>query len=272
MLDLEQKSPATREGALHIVFRQGKLVMDMRSRRPCVLSDEDLLRNDWRVVREQFVGYWHGDACFAVELDDIVQVDELQYQVGNLYHLLGRVDDDLFALTGRAAQLLDWERDHRFCGRCGEAMRSADSERAMACERCDTLFYPRIAPCVIVLVTRGDDMLLARNARFPRPMYSSLAGFIEAGESVEATLRREVREEVGVDVGAITYHGSQSWPFPNQLMLGFFAEYAGGTVRPDNTEIAEADWFHPRDLPPVPPPSSIAGQLIRHHCQRVLGR
>jgi NAD+ diphosphatase len=272
MLDLDQKSPASRDGALHIVFRKGKLVMDMRSRQPCVLTDSDLRRNGWRVVREQFVGHWQGEACFAVELEDIVEVDELQYQIGNLYHLLGRVDDALFALTGRAAQLLDWERDHRFCGRCGEPMRPADGERAMACVSCNTSLYPRISPCVIVLVTRGDEMLLARNARFPRPMYSSLAGFIEAGESVEATLRREVREEVAVEVGELTYHGSQSWPFPNQLMLGFFAEYAGGEVCPDNDEIAEADWFHPNALPPVPPPSSIAGQLIRHHCQRVQAR
>lgn len=265
MLDLDQSAPGSREGALHIVFRGGKLVMDMRSREACVLTDADLKDNGWQVAREQYVGHWMGRACFAVEINDIVDVDAMRYQVGSLYQLLGRVDDALFALTGRAAQLLDWERDHRFCGRCGGNMQPAEGERAMACASCRSLLYPRIAPCVIVLVTRGEEMLLARNARFPRPMYSSLAGFIEAGESAEDTLRREVREEVGVEVGDIRYFGSQSWPFPNQLMLGYFAEYASGEVRPDQDEIAEADWYHPRELPPVPPPSSIAGQLIRHH-------
>ncbi len=268
MLDLQPKAPTTRDGALHIVFSAGKLVMDLQSRRPCVLSDRDLADHGWQVLREQFVGYWEGEACFAVEIDDIVEIDALRFQVGNLYHLLGRVDDQLFALTGRAAQLLDWERDHRYCGRCGSPMEPAAGERAMACGRCRTLLYPRISPCVITLVTRGDEMLLARNARFPRPMYSTLAGFIEAGESAEETLRREAYEEVGVEVGEIRYFSSQAWPFPNQLMLGYFAEYAGGEIRPDEQEIAEANWYHPRELPPVPPPASIAGQLIRAHCSR----
>lgn len=269
MLDLDSPQPGNREGALHIVFSAGKLVMDLQSAIPCVLSDADLAANGWQILREQFVGHWAGQACFAVEIDDVVDIDAMRYQVGNLYHLLGRVDDGLFSLTGRAAQLLDWERDHRFCGRCGGEMRVADAERAMTCVSCRTLLYPRIAPCVIVLVTRGDQLLLARNARFPRPMYSTLAGFIEAGESAEETLRREVREEVGVEVGAIEYFASQAWPFPNQLMLGFFAQYSAGEVRPDLDEIAEADWYDPGELPPIPPASSIAGQLIRRHCQRV---
>jgi NAD+ diphosphatase len=271
MLDLQSGPPDTRNGALHIVFRDGKLVTDPRSRQPCVLSDRDLVEHGWRVVREQFIGYWQEEPCFAVEIDDLVAIDELRFQVGSLYHLVGRVDDALFSLTGRARQMLDWQRDHRFCGRCGGAMAEADHGRAMACATCSLTSYPRIAPCVIVLVTRGDDMLLARNARFPRPMYSTLAGFIEPGESVEDTLRREVKEEVGVEVEGTEYFASQSWPFPNQLMLGFFARYAGGDIRPDGDEIAEADWYAPSSLPPVPPAASIAGQLIRHHCARASG-
>ncbi|WP_439102394.1 NAD(+) diphosphatase [Congregibacter sp.] len=272
MLDLDQPAPDHRKDALHIVFQRGKLVMDMRSREPCILTDTDLAQNRWEVAREHYIGHWSGQACFAVEIRDICDVDAMRYQAGSLYQLLGRVDDGVFALAGRAAQLLDWQRDHRFCGRCGQQMQIADGERAMACGSCKTLLYPRISPCVIMLITRGDEMLLARNARFPRPMYSSLAGFIEAGESAEDTLRREVREEVGVEVAEIEYFGSQSWPFPNQLMLGYFAEYASGDITPDLDEIAEANWYHPNDLPPVPPPSSIAGQLIQYHCRRVQSR
>lgn len=269
MLDLGQSAPVHRNDALHIVFQSGKLIMDMQSQQPCILTDGDFSRNGWQITRERYIGHWAGQACFAVEINDIIDVDAMRYQVGNLYHLLGRVEDSVFALAGRAAQLLDWERDHRFCGRCGEAMQAADGNRAMGCASCKSMLYPRISPCVIVLITRGEEMLLARNARFPRPMYSSLAGFIEAGESAEETLRREVREEVGVEVGDIEYFGSQSWPFPNQLMLGYFAEYASGEVTPDLDEIAEANWYHPQDLPPVPPPSSIAGQLIQYHCRRI---
>lgn len=268
MLDLDQSAPDHRNDALHIVFQRGKLVMDMRSRQPCILTEIDVSQNQWPVARERYIGHWSGQACFAIEISESTDIDAMRYQAGSLYQLLGRVDDGVFALAGRAAQLLDWERDHQFCGRCGQPMTTADGERALGCAACKTTLYPRISPCVIVLITKGDEMLLARNARFPRPMYSSLAGFIEAGESAEDTLRREVREEVGVEVGKIQYFGSQSWPFPNQLMLGYFAEYASGEITPDMDEIAEANWYHPQDLPPVPPPSSIAGQLIQHHCRR----
>lgn len=135
----------------------------------------------------------------------------------------------------------------------------------MRCDSCRIINYPRIAPCVIVLVTRGEELLLARNANFPQPMYSTLAGFIEAGETAEATLAREVREEVGVEITNLRYFRSQSWPFPNQLMLGFFADYASGEIVCDGSEIADAGWFHYSDLPMTPPVASISGQLIQHY-------
>lgn len=271
MLDLERPAPGAREGACHVVFADGQLIMDLRAEEPPLHSQQALSDRGWEIAREQFVGHWQKSALYAVELARVPDLDPLQFQAGSLYHLLGRVDDALLSAVGRAIQLLDWERDHRFCGRCGAPMTLAATERAMRCEACETMLYPRIAPCVITLVTDGDMMLLARSARFRRPMFSTLAGFIEAGESAEDTLRREVREEVGVEVGAIDYFGSQPWPFPSQLMLGYFAQYAGGDLRLQPEEIAEAGWYHPRDLPPTPPAASIAGRLIATHCRRVLG-
>lgn len=250
---------------LHVVFQRGKLVSDMRSTQLCLLEEDVLTDGGWQVRRRHFLGYWHDQPCFALEIDEMDHVDPLVYQCGNLYQLLGRVDEQLFALAGRAAQLLDWERDHQHCGRCGTSMLADHSERAMRCEPCGIICYPKIAPCVIVLITRGEELLLARNANFPGPMYSTLAGFIEAGETVEETLVREVREEVGVEVTNLRYFQSQSWPFPNQLMLGFFADYQGGDVVPDQEEIVDAQWFHYQELPMIPPPSSVAGQLIRHY-------
>ncbi|MBN7797683.1 NAD(+) diphosphatase [Parahaliea mediterranea] len=258
--------PPERQGrAITIVFQRGELVSDLRSPQGCLLSLEQIEGDGWSIVREQFVGYWHERPCYAVEINADADLDPMRYHRGNLYHILGRVEEPVFAMAGRAAQLLAWERDHQFCGRCGRPMEADLGERAMRCPPCGTINYPRISPCIIVLVTRGEELLLARNANFPRPMYSTLAGFIEAGETAEETLAREVREEVGVEVRNIRYFGSQSWPFPNQLMLGYFADYAGGDIVCDPVEIADARWFHYRDLPQVPPPSSVAGQLIRHY-------
>lgn len=272
MFDLDKQPPDSRHNALHVVFQGGKLISDMRSRQPCVLTHADLTANGWLIRREQFIGHWQNQPCFALEIEDLQEVDPMRHQVGTLYELLGRVDDALFALAGRALQLLEWERDHQFCGRCGNPTETLPAERAMRCQPCNMSVYPRISPCIIVLVTRGEYVLLARHTRYRRPMYSTLAGFIEAGESAEQCLRREVREEVGIDVDDIRYFDSQSWPFPSQLMLGYFADYRSGDIRCDPREIADADWYHYSDLPPVPPETSIAGQLIRHHVTRVSTR
>jgi len=241
----------------------------MRSPEPCLLEDIQLRLGGWDILRQHFLGYWREQPCFAVEIDTQAQLDPMQYQLGSLYQVLGRVPDQLFALVGRASQVLDWERDHLYCGRCGHQMTSDRVERAMRCEPCGTINYPRIAPCVITLVHRGEELLLARNVNFPQPMFSTLAGFIEAGETAEETLAREVKEEVGVDICNIRYFQSQSWPFPNQLMLGFFAEYAGGEIVCDEREIAEAHWFHYKELPMIPPTSSVSGQLIQHYIDTI---
>lgn len=259
------RPPESYDGGLHIVFQRGELVSDMRAQEPCLIDLRQLELSGWRERQRLFLGYWHKQACFALEIDPADELDPMHFQRGNLYQVLGRIDEQLFALAGRASQLLAWERDHKYCGRCGQAMRMDIDERAMCCDPCATISYPRIAPCIIVLITRGEELLLARNANFPRPMYSTLAGFIEAGESAEETLVREVREEVGVEVANISYFQSQSWPFPSQLMLGYFAEYVSGKIVCDPVEIEDAQWFHYRELPMVPPASSISGQLIAHY-------
>lgn len=165
-------------------------------------------------------------------------------------------------LAGRAVQIVEWSRTHRFCGRCGTRTEQARGERAMRCPACSLLSFPRLSPAVIMVVHRGDEVLLAHGRAFPSPMYSALAGFVEPGESLEQAVRREVREEVGVEVGELRYFGSQPWPFPNSLMLGFYAEWASGDIVIDPTEIVDAKWFHLDDLPPFPGSMSIASQLI----------
>lgn len=215
-----------------------------------------------------FLGYWMGKGVFALSVQEGAAAPE-GYHFEDLRRVLGQVPDALFAVAGRALQILEWDVSHRFCGRCGTPTAAHPrGERAKACPSCHASYYPRINPCMIVLVTRGEELLLARAQRFSRPMYSTLAGFVEAGESVEETLVREVREEVGVEVCNPRYFGSQSWPFPSNLMLGFHAEHAGGDIVIQEDEIADARFFHYTALPEIPPRGSIAHALIQDFVAR----
>lgn len=164
--------------------------------------------------------------------------------------------------AGRAVQLVEWARTSRYCGRCGTATEAVAVERAMRCPACALVAYPRLAPAVIVLVRRGEEALLAQNGRFRGRMFSTVAGFVEPGETLEEAVRREVGEEVGVSLGDVDYFDSQPWPFPHSLMVGFVAEWESGDIEVDGEEIVEARWFRADRLPPLPPPVSIARRLI----------
>ncbi|MBC7182735.1 MAG: NAD(+) diphosphatase [Marinobacter sp.] len=173
------------------------------------------------------------------------------------------MDDSPAEMLSTGFQVWQWWRDHRYCGRCGAETSSHSRERAKWCEPCGIPWYPRLAPCVIVVIRRDDRLLLAKSSRGKRHFYSLIAGFVEPGESLEGAVSREVKEETGLDVTNIRYHASQPWPFPHQLMVGFFADYAGGDLVLQEDELADADWFLPGDTPPVPPETTIAGRLIR---------
>jgi NAD+ diphosphatase len=191
------------------------------------------------------------------------------FEVLGLREVFTALGEDLFMAAGIATQLVEWTTTSRYCGRCATPTVRSTEDRSMRCPACGLTAYPRIAPAVIVLVRRGAEALLARGSRFPRPFYSTLAGFVEVGETLEQTVAREIREEVGVEVKDVRYFGSQPWPFPHSLMIGFTAEWAGGEIRPDPAEIADAQWFRADALPTVPPPLSIARRLIDAWCAEV---
>lgn len=180
--------------------------------------------------------------------------------------LFGALNDAHLSVAGRAFQIGEWARTHRFCGACGGATTQMEGERCMKCTVCGFSAYPRISPAMMVLVKRQGAILLARHSASPTGFHTALAGFVEAGESIEDTIHREVFEEVGLKVGNINYFASQPWPFPHSLMIAYTAEYESGDIRVDETEIAEARWFGPGDeLPPIPHGISVASALIRAH-------
>jgi NAD+ diphosphatase len=213
-----------------------------------------------------FLGSLSGRHVWAVD------VDHLEDDGGSLdlFKLNGSVDETMWRVAGRAVQLVEWRRTHRYCGRCATPTEEAPGERALKCPSCGLMAFPRLAPAVIMLVERDDGrVLLARNAMFPMKMFSCLAGFVEPGETLEDAVRREILEEVAIEVGEVEYRGSQPWPFPHQLMIGFGARYVSGDIVVDGTEIAEADWFSRDELPNIPPAGmSIAGTLIQEWVRR----
>ena len=227
------------------------------------LSKDELNWSSIELEEKHFIGYLNNDPCFVIaalnQRCDLENSSFIDLRAG-----LGRFPDKLFDVVSRSIQIINWSKDHRFCGKCSAEMIPHEKERAMMCEKCKgQLIYPRLSPCIITLIYKDDKILLAHNTNFPDNFYSTLAGFIEPGESAEDALRREVMEEVGIKIKNIKYFSSQSWPFPSQLMLGFFAEHESGDLKPDGVEIDDAQWFSQDNLPNVPPSNiSISGKLI----------
>ncbi len=212
-------------------------------------------------VRRQYLGSYRGRDVVSLELpDDAEAPGGMAFK--DLRSLFFRLDEPIFWIAARAVQIVAWDRDHQICGRCGSATEDHPQERSKRCPACGLTHYPRLAPAVIVLVERGDQVLLGRSPHFPPGMFSTLAGFVEPGESLEQAIAREIEEEVGVRVDNLRYFGSQPWPFPNSLMVGFRADFAGGDLTVDPGELEDAAWFHLDDLPRLPSEISIARALI----------
>lgn len=208
-----------------------------------------------------YMGQYNNQHCYALELINENAVEHRDH----LYPLRRAIDqlgEEQFLLACKIKQLLRWHRHTQFCGLCGQPTILSEKERAKICTRCQRSIYPELSPAIIVLIKRGKEILLARSPHFLPGIYSILAGFVEPGESVEEAIHREVFEEVNLRIKNIQYAGSQSWPFPNSLMLGFIAEYESGELTIDGKEIVEAGWFSKENLPQLPNSASIARKII----------
>jgi NAD+ diphosphatase len=227
------------------------------------------------VARTLYLGRLGGCDCWAAELPGAAEAPAGMSFEG-LRTLFSVLDDAQFALAGRALQLVDWDRTHQFCGRCGTRTEAKVDERVRVCPACKLSAYPRVAPAVMALVHRRNrgahELLLARGPHFPPGMYSALAGFVEPGESLEQCVAREVAEEVGVRVQKLRYFASQPWPFPHSLMIAFVCEWRDGELRLQDAEIEDAKWFEVLQLPKLPSRISIARRLIDSVCQELVGQ
>jgi NAD+ diphosphatase len=247
--------------ALWFAFHRNRLLVEVGESSLRVPRRERFEELGVRVVQQHYLGRYDGVPCHAVDLADESRPEGMDFK--DLRQVYGMLEEDLFVLGGRAVQIVEWDRTHQYCGRCGSPTQTKEKERAKVCSKCGLHNFPRLSPAIIVAITRGEEILLARSAHFPQGMFSVLAGFVEPGETIEECVVREVKEEVGVTVGNVRYFGSQPWPFPNSLMLGFTAEYLSGELELDAAEIAEAGWFRADTLPNIPGRISIAGRLIR---------
>lgn len=217
----------------------------------------------------QGIGYWDGQPVFLHELAQDPQLPDWQW--AGLRAQLMHQDVRFYRMLAYASQVGTWSREHRFCGSCGQPMQSSERHRMRYCKPCGLDQYPRLSPSMIVLVTRDEELLLARAHRFVSGMYSCLAGYTEPGETMEDCVHREVHEETRVRIHNLRYIGSQNWPFPHSMMFGYHAEYLSGDIVIQEDEIEDAGWFSIHDLPPLPMQGSIARYLIDLYLYQRLG-
>jgi NAD+ diphosphatase len=264
-----RKPAGEKKGDLFCLFKGYRLLVkiDDGCARIPLRSEAGRVRLSEAAIRDGllYLGSLGGVSCYTAEVAPGAEAPQ-GMDFCELRELFGMLDDEFFWLAGHAVQIKNWDQEHRFCGRCGWETVSEEVERAKVCPHCGLKSFPRISPATITAVVNDGRILLARARRFQRVLYSVIAGFVEPGETLEECVRREIMEETGIEVENIRYFGSQPWPFPNSLMIAFTAEYRRGEIHPDESEILEAGWYSPDDLPPVPDRVSIARRLIDWFC------
>ncbi len=240
---------------LLVVFKNNQAII------PTILDLEDL-----EPKNIQCFGSINNINCFCGEINEITIIPE-SMKLSTLKALTRQLSEDMFWIGGRAVQIVNFNNEHLYCGRCGTPTKIVDGERSKKCPKCGLTNYPRICPAIIVSVLRENKLLLAHNYQFPKGLYSVVSGFLEVGETLEECVKREVYEETAITVKNIRYFGNQPWPFPNSLMIGFTAEYESGEIHVDGVEIEHADWYGSTEMPLIPDSISIARKLIDSYCK-----
>jgi NAD+ diphosphatase len=244
-----------------LLFHGHSLLVTADPEMPSIPSEKEVGQLGVSFNHAILAGIHDGCSFFAAEIQSPVAISEHMVfrETRSLHGLLGK---GVFEIALAGLHLLEWNRVNQYCPTCKGSFRLRTDIRAKECEACGSLQFPRISPAIIVLIEKDDSILLARSARFAGKFFSVLAGFVEPGENLEEAVRREVQEEVGISIKDIRYFGSQPWPFPDSLMIGFTAHYASGEIKVDEEEIIEAGWYNITNLPNIPGKESIARKLI----------
>ena len=241
------------------IFNSNNLLINLKNddKIPFIRNIEDL---NLTPLRSQYLGTLKGHPCYSIEVSPEAKApDRMEFRdLRSLYEVL---DEDIFLLAGKAIQIVNWDKNHQFCGKCGSPTETKKGEMAKICPECGFTSFARLSPAVITAIVKDGELLMAKHG-YRSNMYGLIAGFVEPGETIEEAVERETMEEVGLKVKNIKYFGSQPWPFPNSLMIGFTAEYESGAISVDGEEIIDAQWFKADEIPLMPSKMSIAGDLI----------
>ena len=246
---------------LYFTFFRGSILIKKDENTLNIPGFDEIKKLNIQYGDEFILGEIGEKSCFAVEASSEIKLTG-NFELIPLSDMGPLIDEELFLIAGRANQILNWDNTHRFCGKCGSKTENKKDEMAKVCPKCNHVMYPVICPAIIVGVTKGDKILLAHNKGFKNNMYSLIAGFVEAGEDLKSTVKREVFEEVGIKIKNIKYYKSSPWSFPNSLMIGFFAEYESGEIKVDGNEIVHANWFTKDNFPNIPKKFTIARKII----------
>lgn len=266
------------EKSYFFIFNENKLLL-INEKIPLI---KDINQLNLNIERKIYLGEFYSKDAYVVEIKynnnnnnnnednrnyhDLKEDNDSNKDNHQFYDLreVYEINEELYLLAGRAIQLRDWDKNHQFCGRCGSKTYVSDIERARVCPECGFMSFTRISPAIITAIIKDDSLLMAKHSYHKEDRYALVAGFIEAGETIEEAAHREVKEEVGINIKNLKYFGSQSWPFPNSLMIGFISEYESGDIKVDNNEIIDAKWFKKDEIKQLSSNISIASDLIKY--------
>jgi NAD+ diphosphatase len=245
--------------AYWFIFNEDKLLIDTKNKNKIPLT-KNLQEYHISPIRTIYLGKLENYPCYAAEVEpNTLAPQKMTFE--NLRSAYKCLDENIYLLAGRAIQIINWDKNHQFCGKCGTPTQNRDHEMAKICPKCGFMSFPRLSPAVITAIIKNDKILMAKHA-YRENMYGLIAGFVEPGETLKECVERETMEEVGLKVKNIKYFGSQPWPYPHSLMIGFTAEYRSGKIKVDGKEITEARWFSSGEIPRSPSKMSIASELI----------